>query len=109
MSVTIRRTVVSYDFPRPPKLSESDYKITRQNLPVHPYINIREAMLKEYGVNLAIRSVFFFMPDGTYTSARNYYHMLKEKKKFYEKLYEAIYNSKTYDEYSKKYDELVKK
>jgi len=104
----VTRYITSYNFPKPSRLSEADFLAAKKNLPFKPHIDVFGELRKEYGLALAIRCIFFFIPSGTLTSAYNYYSMLKNKKKFYEELHEAIYSSDSYLEYCMKYERLVK-
>lgn len=104
------RTITSYDFPRPSKLTEFQFAASKNSLPVQPYINVSGEFFKEYNIIGLIFAVIFFpftIMSGYFESASNYWGMLKRKKEFYEKMYSAVRDSKTYSDYSKKYDELV--
>jgi hypothetical protein len=104
----VTRYITSYTFPKPSRLTEPEFAIAKQSLPIKPHIDVFGELVKKYGLALAVRCVFFFVPSGTLTSAYNYYSMLIDKKKFYNGLYEAIYSSESYLEYCKKYERLAK-
>lgn len=104
------RIVTSYDFPRPPKLTEAQFLATKNSLPIQPYINVNGEFHKKYSILGLIFAIIFFpftIMSGYFESASNYRSMLNRKKEFYDKLYIAVRDSKTYSDYSKKYDELV--
>ena len=105
----ITRYIKHYDFPVPERLTEVQFNQAKEGLPIQPYIQVYSELFSKYGGALLLRSVFFWVPSGTYTSAINYYKMLSKKKKFYTDLYEAINTSNTYKEYCEKYNALVKK
>jgi len=102
----VTRYISSYNFQRPPLLTEVQYKAAKSSLPAKVHINIFGEMAKEHGIAIAVRCVFFWLPSGTLTSAYNYYSMLKSKKRFYDGLYEAIYSSTDYSDYCNKYNQL---
>lgn len=104
----VTRYITSYNFPRPSQMTEAEYMAARQALPVKAHIDVFGEMSKKYGVALAVRCVFFWIPSGTLTSAYNYYSMLKDKKRFYDGLYEAIYSTTDYSEYCRRYQQLSK-
>jgi hypothetical protein len=104
------RIVTSYDFSRPPKLTEAQFLALKKSLPIQPYINVSSEFFKEYniiGLIFAIIFLPFGIITGYFSSASNYWSMLTEKKNFYNQLYSATSTSNTYAEYSKKYDQLV--
>lgn len=102
----VKRYITSYNFQRPSLLSETNYNTAKNSLPAKVHINIFGEMVKEYGIAIAVRCVFFWVPSGTLTSAYNYYSMLKSKKRFYDGLYDAIYSSTDYSDYRKKFEQL---
>ena len=104
----VTRYITSYGFPKPSRLTEANFLATKTALPLKPHIDVFGELRKEYGLALAVRCIFFFMPSGTLTSAYNYYSMLRDKQKFYDELYEITYSSNTYKDYCSKYEILVR-
>ena len=103
--------VTYYDFQRPDKLKEVQFIAVKNSLPIRPYINVWGEFFKEKGIGFVI-SLFpplflFALILGDVRTMYNYWSMLNEKKVFFNNLYDAIYESNSYGEYSKKYDILV--
>jgi hypothetical protein len=107
----VTRSVTSYDFPRPAKLNEGQFIATKNSLPIRPYINVWGEFFKQWGIVVVAcllpPILIFALVLGAVETMYNYWSMLNKKKNFYDKLYDAIYFSNTYMDYSKKYDQLV--
>lgn len=107
----VTSSITSYDFPRPAKLNEEQFFATKNSLPIRPYINVWGEFFKEMGIGFVFclfPPIFIFaLILGGVQTMYNYWSMLDKKKVFYNKLYDAIYLSNNYTEYSRKYDQLV--
>jgi hypothetical protein len=86
----------------PPKISKIEYLNLRKKIPAHIKIDIKNELFKEWNPIIIIIFIILFplgLITGILPSISNYYGYLVRKQNYYNSLFKAIYDSKSYEEY----------
>ena len=96
------QVIYNYKLLVPPIISKNEYDSLRKKIPTHIKFDIKQELFKEWHPIIIIIFIILFplgLITGIIPSVSNYYGFLVRKQNYYNSLFKAIYNSKSYEEY----------
>ena|SRR5690606_26234514 len=107
----VERIVTYYSNNVPRKLTSEEFYKMLNSLPIYPQPKspLGEIFKSNWGLLLVLWFPLFwiiFLVNGTFESIANQYTAVNDQNKIIRKYYDAIYTSRTYEEYIQKYNRI---